>query len=89
MKILTSPDDDFLYQKLLVLLQQVKLVQGGTALASTLRRHNKLKVYLIEKQIDRIKSIEERYFNSDGSLDSVAIQNDHQKSLQNNKITVY
>ena len=84
MKILTSPDDDFLYERLLELLQQMKLVQGGTALASSLRRHNKIKLYMIEKQIQKIKHIEETYFCKDG-LDQASIEAyHHKKSLQNN-----
>lgn len=83
MKILTSNDDDFLYSQLLRLLEQIKLCQGGTALDSTLRRHNKLKIYLISKQIDRIRSIEERYFNPDGTLISSAIDADKKKTLLN------
>lgn len=62
MKILTSKSDDFLYSKLLELLQQIKLVQGGTALSSTLRRHTDIKLYMIQKQIDKIQHIEEKYF---------------------------
>lgn len=73
MKISTSKDDDFLYEYLLELLQQIKLVQGGTSLSATLRRHNKLKIYMIEKQIERIKAIEDRYFLRNGSLNQVAI----------------
>lgn len=84
MKILTSPDDDFLYKKLLELLYQIKLTQGATALNSTLRRHNMIKIYLLEKQINQIKTIEERYFDKDG-LNQLAIEEYlHKKSLQNN-----
>lgn len=83
MKILTSSEDDFLYERLLDLLQQIKLVQGGNALASSLRRHNKIKLYMMEKQIQKIKHIEETYFCKDG-LDQIAIENyNHQISLQN------
>lgn len=83
MKIKVTSDDDYLYEYLLTLLQQIKLVQGGTALSATLRRHNKLKTYLIEKQIEKIKHIEERYFNKDGTLRDLAIQADKIKSLHN------
>lgn len=83
MKIITSNEDDFLYERLLELLQQMKLVQGGTALASSLRRHNKIKMYMMEKQIQKIKYIEEKYFDKNG-LDQFAIEAyHHQKSLQN------
>lgn len=82
MKIITSNDDDFLYQQLLRLLYQIKLVQGTTSLQSTLRRHTSLKIYLIQKQIDRIKEIEEKYFTSDG-LNYTVIQFENKKqSLQ-------
>lgn len=73
MKILTSTDDDFLYEKILQLLEQIKLVQGGTALASTIRRHDKIKIYLIEKQIACIEHIEKKYFTDDG-LNQLAIE---------------
>lgn len=81
MKIKVSQADNYLYEYLLTLCQEIKLVQGGTALSSTLRRHNKLKLYLIEKQIEKIKHIEERYFNQDGTLRDLAIQADNLKSL--------
>lgn len=82
MKILTSNDDDFLYSKLLDLLKEIKLVQGGTALSSSLRRHNQIKLYLIEKQIQRIKEIETTYF-TDSGLNRKAIDSFY--SLQNSK----
>lgn len=88
MKILTSSEDDFLYEQLLRLLYQIKLVQSGTALSSTLRRHSKIKIYMIEKQIEKIKHIEETYFDDNG-LNQLAIKSYNQKtSLQNNKINV-
>lgn len=49
---------DKIYLDSLLLLQQIKLVQGNTALNSTLRRHKILRDYLIEKQRDFISSIE-------------------------------
>ena len=84
MKILVSDNDDFLYERLLALLEEIKLVQGGTALSSSLRRHSKIKLYLIEKQIEKIRDIEEKYF-TDSGLDQMAITSHHvkQKSLQN------
>lgn len=66
MKILTSNSDNFLYSRILELLQQIKLVQGGTALSSTLRRHNKIRFYMIEKQRSLLNSIEEKYFTESG-----------------------
>lgn len=78
MTILTSNDDDFLYEKLLELLNQIKLVQGGSALPSTLRRHRQIKLYLIEKQIKKIEHIEKVYFTDDG-LDLTAIESYHHK----------
>lgn len=81
-----SPDDDFLYVQLQRLLEQIKLTQGGTELAYTLRNHQKLKNYAIAKQIEKIKYIEEKYFNENGSLNQTAIHNFHIKNsaLQNN-----
>lgn len=67
-KIFTTPSDDSLYLSLINLLNQIKLVQGATALNSTLRRHKDISIYLISKQIDKIKFIEDKYFNPDGSL---------------------
>lgn len=84
MKILTSPDDDFLYEKLLILLNQIKLTQGATALNSTLRRHQKIKLYMLEKQIQQIKYIEEKYFDKDGVNQLAVEEYLHRKSLQNN-----
>lgn len=81
MKIKVTEEDNYLYEYLLALCQEIKLVQGGTALSSTLRRHNKLKIYMIQKQIEKIKHIEERYFNQDGTLRDLAIQADKIKSL--------
>lgn len=83
MKIKVTEQDNYLYEYLLSLLEQIKLVQGGTALSATLRRHTKLKIYLIQKQIEKIKYVEERYFNQDGSLRDLAIQTDKIKSLHN------
>ena len=89
--LVTSSDDDFLYVQLMRLLEQIKITQGGTELAYTLRNHKKLKNYAIAKQIQRIKLIEEKYFNEDGSLKEDVIQfyvNSQNKPLQNNKIRV-
>ena len=83
MKILTSSEDDFLYEQLLRLLEQIKLVQSGTALSSTLRRHSKIKIYMIEKQIEKIKHIEETYFDNKG-LNQLAIDSYNQKSTLHN-----
>ena len=78
-KIDTDLKDDFLYSWLLDLLQQVKLVQGSTALNSTLRRHATIKNYLIAKQIDKLNYFEERYFLPDGSLNREAIDSFYTK----------
>lgn len=81
----TNSDDDFLYDWLIDFLRQYKLVNGGTALASTLRRHSNIKRYLLEKQIAKLSYVEETYF-VDSGLDPSAIQNYHLKkrSLKNN-----
>lgn len=85
--IVTSSDDDFLYVQLLNLFNQLKTVQGATELNYSLRNHWRLRDYCIKKQIDRIKYIEDKYFNDDGSLKSFAIQESFLKnaSLQNTK----
>ena len=83
MKIITSNEDDFLYDYLLELLQQVKLVQGGSAIPPTLRRHKPIRDYLLEKQKVKINHIEETYFTG-GELNGLAIESYlHKKSLQN------
>ena len=83
MKILTSKDDDFIYDRLLDLLQQVKLVQGGTALSSTLRRHFTIKNYMIQKQQEKLKYVEDTYFTSDGNLDVLAVDDYKNRTLHN------
>lgn len=70
----TSEEDDFLYQELMELLQQHKLLRGGAALNQTLKDHNVLTLYLISKQIDKIRTIEETYFNENGTLKSDVIE---------------
>ena len=72
-KIETTLCDDFLYKELSRLLQEIKLAQGGTSLDDTLKCHNMIRIYLISKQIDKIRDIEETYFNSDGTLNVEAI----------------
>lgn len=90
MKILTSKNDNFLYDELILILQQIKLVQGGTSLASTLRRHSKVKNYLVEKQRKKLGYLEETYFHPDGSLDNESIDGFYEnKSSQNNNNIVY
>lgn len=74
MKILTSKLDDPLYDRFMVLLYQIKLVQGGTSLASTLRRHSNIKSYLFTKQISILGHLEETYFLPDGTLDREALE---------------
>lgn len=89
MKILTSEEDNFIYDWLLDLLKQVKLVQGGTSLASTLRRHQSIKNYMIQKQKEKLDYIEHTFFTSDGNLDLLSIEDYHHKSLQKNQLNVY
>lgn len=82
MKITTSNEDDFIYNYLLELLDQIKLVQGGSSIPPTLRRHKSIREYLIEKQKVKLGHIEETYF-TDGELNGLAIENyHHKKSLQ-------
>lgn len=70
----TSEHDDFLYQELMDLLQQHKLLRGGAALNQTLKDHHVLTLYLISKQIEKIRNIEETYFNDNGTLKSDQIE---------------
>lgn len=79
MKIQVSYEDDFLYSQLIRLCEQVKLVQGATALNSTLRRHSKIKSYLIQKQVEQLSLIESRYFTNDG-LNDLAIKSHNLKN---------
>ena len=72
-KLETCSRDNFLYEELGRLLSEIKLAQGGTSLDATLRRHNKIRIYLISKQIDKIRDIEQTYFNEDGTLNDEAI----------------
>ena len=90
MKVLTSNKDDFLYERIIRLLEQVKLVRGGTDLAYTLRNHKKIRDYCREKQSMEINRIETDYFNPDGSLDNDVIDSEFEKqSSQKKKIVVY
>lgn len=66
----TSEKDDFLYLELMDLLQQHKLLRGASALNQTLKDHHVLTLYLISKQIEKIRTIEETYFTKDGLLNS-------------------
>lgn len=75
----TSELDDFLYLRLTKLLEELKVTLGGRDLDSTLRRHNMLKVYLMSKQIEKIRFIEENFFNEDGSLNYANIKAYHDK----------
>lgn len=84
MKILVSNQDDFLYERIITLLQQVKLVRGGTELAYTLRNHPKIRNYCRSKQQSELKYIDDNYFNSDGSLNGDFLADSVNKSsLQN------
>lgn len=79
--IITTSDDDFLYERIIKLLQEVKLVRGGTDLAYTLRNHKLIKQYLTEKQKAEIRYIENTYFDERDNLNTLAIQS-HHKTLQ-------
>ena len=81
----TSHYDDFLYIQLINLFNQLKTIQGATELNYTLRNHWRLRDYCIKQQIDKIKYIEETYFNDDGSLKKYVIDDSLLKeaSLQN------
>ena len=47
------------YFNALQLLSEIKLVQGNDALNSTLRRHKRLKMFLLEKQVEKLEELEE------------------------------
>lgn len=83
--IQSSHDDDFIYVQLINLFNQLKTIQGATELNYTLRNHWRLRDYCIKKQIDKIKYIEDTYFNDDGSLKTYALEDSLLKeaSLQN------
>ena len=78
-KLNCTSKDDFLYQRIIKLLEEVKLVRGGTDLAYTLRNHKKIRDYCREKQSIQIQQIELDYFNPDGSLDEEAIEGEFEK----------
>lgn len=79
-EIETNSEDNFLYSKLIKLFSEIKIIQGGTALASTLRRHSRLKNYCIAKQIAKLTHIEQTYFYEDGRLNDEAVKLINQKS---------
>ena len=87
MKILIWKDDDYLYKDIIDFLYEIKIAQGGNALESTLFRHPKLKKFLKEKQREQIKYLEDKYFNSDGSVNKEACA--ELKSLYKNERNLY
>lgn len=74
MTILTSNEDDFLYERIIHVLEQVKLVRGGTELAYTLRNHPKIRDYCRAKQKKELDIIDSTFFNADGSLKKESLQ---------------
>lgn len=74
MKILVSKDDDLLYVDLIRFLYEIDLLQGHTALNSTLRRHSKLRNYLHNKQKEMLEEVESDYFMPDGTLNLDALE---------------
>lgn len=76
MKIITSSDDDFLYNRILKLLSEIKLAHGGNFLASSLRKHPVIRTYLRDKQSKILINIESTYFTAD-DLDRTAIEQYH------------
>ena len=82
--IVTNDDDTFLYDRLIVLFKEIKLIQSGSGLDSTLRHHRRLQNYCMAKQSDFLNHIEERYFLDDGSICLSAINDYHNRlNLQN------
>ena len=72
-----NKDDDFLYLRFINILQNVRLVQGGSALDATLHRHPRILNYCKAKQLSQIRDLESEYFCDDGRLNGFAIQNYH------------
>lgn len=64
----TSDSDNPLYNRIIKLLQEIRLVQGGNGLDATLRRHRKILNYCMAKQFDFLRDIEDSYFYDDGSV---------------------
>lgn len=56
MKI-TVKDDT--YEMLISLLKDIKLTQGNLALNSTLNRHQKVKKFLLQSQVDTLQDLED------------------------------
>lgn len=75
--MITGSEDDFLYFKIISILNQIKITQGGTALDYTLKRHPKILNYCKAKQLKQIKYIEDTYFFENGALDSTIISEWH------------
>ena len=50
--------ESLVYDSVISLLEEVRLVQGNTALNSTLRRHPKIRDFLIEKQRRALNRLE-------------------------------
>lgn len=55
--IITNASSD-LYNEFISLLQDVKLTQGPLAVTSTLKRHPKIKQFILKYQTDLISSLE-------------------------------
>ena len=72
-KISTSSADNFLYDRLIDLFNEIKLIQSGSAVPATLRRHKIIKDYLIEKQKHILQYVEDTYFVG-GDLNHLAIE---------------
>lgn len=54
-----SENPYILYDKAISLLNEIRLVQGVTALNSTLRRHPRFRNFLIDKQVIKLDNLEE------------------------------
>lgn len=81
----TSPSDDFVYQKFIHILQNIRLVQGGSALDATLHRHPRVLNYCKAKQLAQLNEVESSYFYDDGTLNSSALDEFRQNKIDSLK----
>lgn len=64
----TNSNDDFLYLDLLSLFSGLRLIMGGSELNATLKRHSKIRDYMLSKAYSKLIHLETEFFNDDGTL---------------------
>jgi len=57
---MTTLISDPLYESLVNLLHEIKIVQGIPAVSATLRRHDSIRKFLISKQISMLSDLESK-----------------------------